>query len=232
MLPQLPLQLTFNEQLGFEQYHPGRNREVIAQLRQLCLGEGEPFVYLWGEGGTGKSHLLQACCRLAHRQGSAALYLPLTQWCGHSPELLQGLENLELVCLDDVEAVAGMDAWEEGLFHCFNQLRENGTRLVVAAGCSPGGLPIRLRDLRTRLAWGLTLQLHPLDDRDKLAALQLRARQLGLELTPQVGKFLLSRFPRDLPSLWRLLDQLDQATLAAKRRLTIPFLKQYLEERS
>ncbi len=230
MLPQLPLQLSFNDQLGFEQFHPGGNREAVTTLERCAQGAGEPFVYLWGEEGTGKTHLLQACCRSVHQAGEAVVLLPLAELRSHPPTLLQGLENVGLVCIDDIEAIAGTEPWEQGVFHCFNRLRESGSRLVVASRSPPAGLPIHLNDLRTRLAWGLTLQLQPLNDSDKLVALQLRARHLGLELTTQVGKFLLTRYPRDLPSLWRLLDRLDHATLAAKRKLTIPFLKQYLEE--
>ncbi len=230
MLSQLPLQLTFNDQPGFEQFHPGSNREVVAALQQCALGEGEPFIYLWGDRGTGKSHLLQACCRAAHGAGNTVLYLPLAELRTHPPELLQGLEHYGLVCIDTIEAIAADEHWQREVFHCFNRLRESGTRLVVASRLPPARLPICLNDLRTRLAWGLTLQLQPLGDEDKLSALQMRARHLGLELTTQVARFLLNRYPRDIPSLWRLLDRLDHATLAAKRRLTIPFLKQYLEE--
>jgi len=229
--PQLPLQLTFNDQMGFDQYHPGGNREAVSLLERCARGEGEPFIYLWGEAGTGKTHLLQACCRSAHRAGDTVASLPLRELMAYPPDILQGLESVGLVCIDDIQALCGNEPWELGVFHCYNRLRDSGTRLIVASRLPPSRLPVRLKDLRTRLAWGLTLQLHPLDDEDKLRALQMRARHLGLELTTQVARFLLSRYPRDLPSLWRLLDRLDHATLAAKRRLTIPFLKQYLEER-
>ncbi len=228
--PQLPLKLTFNDQMGFDQYHPGVNREVVSVLERSARGEGEPFVYLWGDQGTGKTHLLQACCRSTYLASETVAYLPLPELVAHPPDILQGLENVGLVCMDDIQAIAGNGSWELGVFHCYNRLRDSGTRLIVASRTPPSQLPIRLNDLRTRLAWGLTLQLHALDDEDKLRALQMRARHLGLELTTQVARFLLSRYPRDLPSLWRLLDRLDHATLAAKRRLTIPFLKQYLEE--
>ncbi|BCX88677.1 DnaA-homolog protein [Methylomarinovum tepidoasis] len=229
---QLPLPLGFPEQRSFVQYHDGANREAVAALRAFARGEGEAYLYLWGEAASGKTHLLQATCREAHEGGRRVAYLPLGQLRDRSPALLEGLERVDLVCLDDIDAIGGDPDWETALFHCFNRLHEQDRQLLVTAACPPARLPIRLPDLQTRLAWGLTLQLKPLSDADKLTALQLRARQLGLELTPQVGRFLLTRFPRDLPSLWRLLERLDHATLAAKRKLTIPFLKQFLEEQS
>ncbi len=230
MLPQLPLGLAFTEPHGFEQYYGGSNLEAVTVLKRCARGEGEPFIYLWGEGGTGKSHLLHACCRDAHSLGQRVVYLPLAELGSYPPTLLEGLEHVDLVCVDDISAIAANPSWEQAFFHYFNCLRERAARLIVADRSPPAKLPIRLADLRTRLAWGLTILLKPLSDADKLAALRLRARHLGLEISPQVGQFLLTRYPRDLPSLWGLLEQLDRATLAAKRRLTIPFLKQYLEK--
>ncbi len=232
MLPQLPLQLSFPEAPRFDQFHAGSNREVIQSLKNCTAGTGEPYLYLWGGRGCGKTHLLHACCREAHSKGQAVGYLPMTELRGHGPDILQGLEQMMLLCIDDIHAVAGNRRWEEALFHGFNRWRESSIRLIISADQPPAELPIALPDLKTRLTWGLTLRLQPFNDDDKLAALQLRAKQLGLELSPQVGKFLLTHSPRDLPSLWRLLNSLDQATLAAKRKLTIPFLKAYLESES
>ncbi|HEB78530.1 MAG TPA: DnaA regulatory inactivator Hda [Methylothermaceae bacterium] len=232
MPAQLPLQLNFSQQLGFVHYHSGANREAVVALQRCASGEGERYLYLWGETGTGKTHLLQACCQTAHQQGQRVGYLPLHQFHHRSPAVLEGLDQVDLLCLDDMHTIAGNPGWELALFHCFNRLSEQGRRLIVASRHPPTRLAIELADLRTRLAWGLTLQLKPLNDADKLAALQLRAKQLGLELSPQVGRFLLTRFPRDLSSLWHLLEQLDRATLAAKRKLTVPFLKQFLAHRS
>lgn len=228
---QLPLQLSLHPQHSFAHYHGGANAEVVDTLKRCARGQGESHLYLWGEAGSGKTHLLQACCGEAHRHHRLVAYLPLRELHHRfSPALLEGLEQVDLLCVDDIDTIGGNPDWETAFFHCFNRLREAGCQLIVSADRPPARLPVRLPDLRTRLAWGLTLQLKPLSDQDKLAALCLRARRLGLDLTPQVGRFLLSRYPRDLPSLWRLLDQLDRATLAAKRRLTIPFLKQYMEE--
>lgn len=228
MLQQLPLPLAFNPEHGFEEFHPGGNVEVVEHLRHCALGLGETLIFLWGEAGLGKTHLLHACCREAHRNGQTVSYLPLQTLREHGAETLEGLEYQQLVCLDDVEAIVADAEWEHGLFRLFNRLRDNGHRLIVAARTPPAELAIELADLKTRLCWGLTLLLRPLSDDDKLAALSLRARTLGLELSPQVGRFLLSNRQRDLPGLMQLLDQLDHATLAAKRKLTIPFLKTFL----
>ena len=179
----------------------------------------------------GKTHLLHACCRDAHRAGLSVSYLPLRLMRDYGGEMLDGLEDQDLVCLDDLDAVAGDAAWEQALFGLFNRLRDAGHGLIVTAQMPPDALPVLLPDLQTRLSWGLTLLLRPLADADKLSALSLRAKQLGLDIPPAVGRFLLSNHRRDLPGLLELIGQLDIATLAAKRKLTIPFLKTFLEKK-
>ena len=228
MPEQLPLPFTFNAGMEFRQFHPGVNAEPVRHLQTAAAGSGERLVFLWGGPGSGKTHLLNACCHEASQQRRTAAYLPLSLLEPHGPESLEGMEGMDLVCLDDVQAVAGDSAWEAALFVLFNRLREQGRSLIAAAEKPPGQLPIHLADLRTRFGWGLILRLQPLPDADKLAALGLYARSLGLELSPAVGRFLLARYPRNLAALRRLLDHLDQATLAAKRRLTVPFVKTVL----
>lgn len=230
MPEQLPLPFTFNPEMGFEQFHPGANAEPIRHLQRTAAGTGEPLIFLWGEPGTGKTHLLNACCRMACQLKRSASYLPLAVLGEHGPDMLEGLEYQDLVCIDELDQVVGDEAWESALFVLFNRLRELNRDLIVAAETPPAQLPIHLPDLKSRFSWGLTLRLHPLSDEDTLAVLELYARSLGLDLSPQVGRFLLVHYRRDLPALKWLLDQLDHATLAAKCKLTVPFIKSFLGE--
>ena len=230
MARQLPLPLAFNPEHNFEEYHPGENAEAMEHLRRAALGQGETFIYLWGKAGLGKTHLLHACCREAYRAGLAVSFVPLWALQEYGCEVLDGLEGQNLVCLDDLEAVVGNGSWEQALFELFNLLRDAGHGFIISAQVPPSEVPVDLPDLKTRLAWGLTLMLRELSDADKIAALTLRSRMLGLDMTPTVGRFLLNNCRRDLPGLMGLLEQLDRATLAAKRKLSIPFLKTFLAE--
>lgn len=230
MPQQLPLPFSFNPELGFEQFHPGANAEQVAHLRRAAAGTGEGLIFLWGEPGSGKSHLLNACCRAACQLRRSVSYLPLGVLRDFGPDMLEGLEHMDLVCLDDLERVAGDEAWEVALFVLFNRLREEGHDLIAASTVPPVQLPILRPDLKTRFGWGLTLKLHAPSDEDKLAALELYARSLGLDLPPQVARFLLAHHRRDPSALRELVDRLDQATLAAQRKLTVPFVKAFLGE--
>ena len=145
-----------------------------------------------------------------------------------SPAVFEGLERMDLVCLDDVEVIAARADWEHGLFALFNRLRECGGTLLVTAAKRPDHSGIQLADLVSRLSWGVIYVLKPLDEQTLFAAVTYRARARGLDLPEDTTRFLLRRFPRDLASLCELLDRLDQAALAARRRLTIPFVKAVL----
>jgi DnaA family protein len=228
---QLPLGVRLRDDATFANYYPGANAAALGYVERLCeadAGWAESLIYLWGGEGVGRSHLLQAACLRFEQRGEQAVYLPLAEVADYGPELLDGLEQSELVCLDDLDAVAGRADWEEALFHLFNRLRDAGKPLLLAATVSPRELPVVLPDLQSRLTLALVFQLHSLSDEDKLRALQLRASRRGLHLTDEVGRFILTRGERSMSALFELLERLDQASLQAQRKLTIPFLKETL----
>lgn len=226
---QLPLNIQLRDEATFKNFYPGNNAQAVNAVIEVSQGQGESFLYLWGSEKVGKSHLLQAACHGSADLTRSAVYIPLSDIADLSFQVLQGLEKVSLVCLDDLQCLAGKPAWEEALFHLFNRIRAGQGKLLIAADCSPKQIDIQLPDLKSRLAWGVTYHLHDLSDEEKLAALQWRARCRGLELNKTVGKFLLSRCSRDIAELFQILEALDHASLAEQHRLTIPFVKQILK---
>ncbi len=221
----LPVQLrddaTLDNFLALPQAQP-----LIDALQTQMQPGGEAVIYLYGPPGTGKSHLLQASCHVA---AAETLYLPLAQLREYPPtEVLQGLDGLDRVCLDDIHAVLGDPDWELALFNLYNSARQQGCHLVVAADTAPRALAVQLPDLRSRLSWGIVYQLQEGDDEDKAAILQFRAMRRGLSLSGGVASFIVSRAPRAMEQLLQVLDQLDEASLAEQRALSIPFVKQAL----
>jgi len=229
MSQQLVLELKLRASARFSGYVAGPNAELVRQLRSSAAGEGETFVLCWGASGSGKTHLLQACCHTASESGRSVAYLSLNDRDAMSPAVLDGWEQFELVCLDDIEQIAGRADWEEAVFHLYNNVREQGGRLLVSAACAPAQLEIGLADLVSRLGWGVVYPIHALDDEQRCEAMQLRARQKGCELPDETVAYLLRRLPRELPTLFDTLDRLDDASLAAHRKLTIPFVKSVLD---
>ena len=231
----LPVQLSLDVQLRddatFANFYSGRNGTLVNLLdmdRSAPSIELEQFIFLYGPKGVGCSHLLQAAChQVGHRRGRS-IYLSMKELAHYSPGLLEGIEQLQLVCLDDIGEVASIDEWEEALFGLFNRLRDSKTRFLVAADNSPKALGIQLQDLVSRLSWGMVFQVYPLDDQDKISMLKLRAHHRGFDLSDEVARFIIRRCSRDMGDLFILLQKLDNASLCAKRRLTIPFVKEVM----
>ena len=229
---QLPLPLHLNPQATFDSYVAGPNAETVAWLRALATTRTEPMTFLWGPKGCGRSHLLQSACREATQTGLSSVYLPLASATEGVIDMLEGVEHARLACLDDIDTIAGNDTAERAAFALCNRLRENGGQLLVAATKPPAELDLELPDLRSRLGWGPVFGLRALDDEGKLRVLGLRAVQLGFDLPEEAGRYLLTRSARGLGQLLDLLDGIDRATLVAQRRVTIPFLRDYLATRN
>jgi DnaA family protein len=228
-MQQLTLGLALRQDATFANFSPGSNDTLINLLKSSLHGVGERFYFLWGAPGLGASHLLHACCHEAGRLALPAVFLDMQQHADLSPGILEGLETVSVLCLDNISAIAGLPDWEEGLFHLYNRARANAhTCFIVADHNPPMQLPLHLPDLRSRLAWGLVYELQALSDPEKLALLQVKAKQRGLDLSEDVGHFILQRCNRDFPSLLHTLAQLDKASLVEQRRLTIPFVKRIL----
>ena len=225
---QLALGLHLDPGRRFDSYFAGPNRVAVALLRAMGEAGGEQQAFLWGPRGRGKSHLLQAACVDAGGRGLRATYLAAERPGFDWTRGFEGLESLHLVCLDDVQHLLTGAQAELALFDLINRLRASGTGLVISADCAPAELRPQLPDLLSRLHWGPVIQLQPLDDADSAAALQMRARHLGLHLSDEVAAYMLNRYPRDLPGLLARLDRLDRASLQAQRALTKPFVRQVL----
>lgn len=228
---QLPLGVKLRDEATFDSYFAGPNGGVLATLQSLANPQELPAelcVYLWGPSGSGCSHLLQAACHRMAEAGGLAMYLPLDELMTHGPALLEGLEQFDLLCLDGLDALAGRDDWEEALFHLYNRIQQRQGRLLIAAAAAPRALNFGLADLVSRLSWGLVYQLQALDDEGKQQMLKLRAERRGLQLPDEVARYILSRGARGMNELFAALEQLDQASLQAQHRLTIPFVKRVM----
>lgn len=228
MSQQLTLSVAVRDDARFANFYPGSNEQIVQALQAQWTIKGEPIIYIWGATGSGCSHLLQASCHYAEGLGHQSVYLPLNELVQYGPSVLDGMDQLPLVALDHIEVVAGNPEWEEALFHLFNRIRDKQSHLIMAANAAPMHLGIQLPDLASRLGWGVVYQLQELDDNEKILALLLRARRRGLNMSDDVARFILSRGPRDMQGVCDLLDDLDQASLAEQRKLTIPFVKAHM----
>lgn len=226
-MSQLALPLHLADHAVFASFLPNGNEELVATLSGIAGSVGSSGCWLWGAVATGKTHLLQAVCE---RAGDRSVYVPLAVLADAGPKLIDGLDSRELVCIDDIHEIAGNAAWERALFTLYNELIASGGQLVVAATMAPRECPIELPDLASRMSALPTYIVQSLADADRAEALQLRARHRGLELPDDTARYLITRSRRDMASLYKLLDKLDQEALRAQRRLTVPFVRDVLKE--
>lgn len=229
MNKQLALAIKLNDEATLADFNWENNGLLQQQLERMLMQKEDRLLYLWGPQGSGKSHLLQACCQAVNLTQSA-IYLPLMLLKEWGPETIEGMEDQDLICIDDINAVANNSAWEEALFHLYNKIKDMEKSLLIISGNQP---PIKsginLPDLRSRLGWGLVIQLNELSDDEKVKTLKLHASKRGFDLPETVGQFLLNRCSRNMHDLHQLLNRLDDASLAAHRKITIPFVKDTLK---
>jgi len=224
---QLPLALRFPPDQRFETF-VAAPAGALAQLRALAEGAAADWLYLSGPAATGKTHLALAACAHAQALGRRVAYLPLASAAGRLEEALAALDGYDLVALDGLEAAAGRRGDEQALFDFHNRARAAGTGVLYVARAPAAELALSLPDLRSRLAQCVRVGLQVLDDGGRREVLRVRARRRGLQVDEAAIDWLLRRVERDLGSLTALLDRLDRASLAAQRRLTVPFLRQQL----
>lgn len=225
--PQLPLALRYPPDQRFETWRGAP--AALAHVQALAVGERSDALYLQGGNGSGKTHLLLAACAAAEAGGRQANYVSLARVRGHAGDALQGIDQASLVALDDLDALAGDRDDEIALFDLHNRVRDANAALVYAARHLPAALPLVLPDLRSRLAQCTLVALHALDDEGRADVLRQRAASRGLLFDDAALDWLLKRCSRDLSDLSALFERLDRASLAAQRRLTVPFLRQVLD---
>lgn len=230
---QLTLSVQLPDDETFASFQSESNQLVVEQVKHFLdhIAEQNKKVhslYVFGLSGVGKSHLLHASCVYADTLGVTSLCLSFSELTQLSVDVLDGLENIDLVCLDDIQLIAGNKEWQQAVFDLYNRMIEQNKCLIITGDQSVAELKITLPDLVSRLSWGLTEQLKPLTDKEKSFALQYRAQQRGLFISDDVASFLINRLSRDMTSLLAALEQLDQASIREQRRITIPFVKDIL----
>lgn len=229
MVTQIPLPLRLDPDLSFERFHPGPNREVVEHLESVAQGVTGAPVYIHGLKASGKTHLLQATCTRSSQQGHLAMALGMKDLPEASPSILDGLNGLDILCLDDIQTIAGNIEWEEALFALFNEFSDQGRQLVFGANGPPSLTPFILEDLRSRLSSGIVFALQPLSEAECLEVLIAQARARGLEIPEPVAVYLIRRVNRDLCHLMEHLETLDVASMAASKKITIPLVKSVLQ---
>ena len=212
-----------------ESFYESGNETLIKELKNLLFGvRTRPILYLWGESGSGKTHLLNACCLAAGKRLKPGIYVSLP---GQSDDKLDELIPVAantILCVDDIDTIAGLENAQVKILSLYESTIQNSGALIVSGSAPPGKINLELKDLESRLSYGGVYHVHPLDEEQKQQALRRQAKSRGFYLDEKVIAFIMSHCDRDTRSLFALLDKLDHASLRAHRKITIPFLKTLL----
>ena len=227
---QFPLQLALSGGRRFGNFEvTPDNAELVDAVRRIAVDRTLERVLIAGDAGSGKSHLLEAASAAASAGGDAVAFVPMREWGSQRVDAVHGLDRSGLLCIDDIDAVAGDCNWEEALLALIEASASRRTRMLVSAGASPSNIPFALADLRSRLSAATVYRLRELDDASRARALRRHASGRGIEIPDDVVGYVLTRHRRDMPSLVALLDRLDYHSMAHQRRLTIPFVRSLIE---
>jgi len=213
---------------NFQNFYAGRNTALIADLKSLIVGNrNKPVLYLWGDSGSGKTHLLNACCQEASQIPIPAIYISLL----HHPHVLDEYHDITentVICIDDLQSVSGYKGLQTDLLVIYEAAMQKKGALILSGTVPPVSLGLDLKDLESRICYGGVYNILPLNDQEKEHALREHANYRGFELDEKVISFIMSHCQRDSRFLFNLLDNLDNESLRTQRKVTIPFLKTLL----
>lgn len=228
-MQQLPLKIRSSEQQRFETYIASNNEIAVELLQCVSNGENTPWIFLSGPPGCGKTHLLLATCAVANEKDLPVQYFRLGNLDEQTSETLREFGGNKLLCLDDVDTIAGNFSAEHALFDLYNRCQAENATLIFSAKSVPTHMGLSLPDLVSRLSSCTLVTLKPLPDTARRLALRERALNRGIHLDETVIDYLFSHYQRDLGSLIRLVEKLDHFSLVEKKRITLPFLRKVLE---
>ena len=227
-LTQIPFKFDNFKKRDFDSFFQGENKDLLYFLNTMIKTRSNNSIYIWGPQGTGKTHLLQAACKQANEMDWHVTYIPLEQYRDFSIDILDGLGKLDLVCIDDLEFIIDNIEWQQRVTLLFNEIRDNKNSIIISSKISPNNIKIDLDDLKSRLVWGHVFKIKAADDELKIKILKKEANERSFNLNDDVVEFLIRRSNRDLTSLIEILDEIDRSSLAAKRKKTVPFVKELI----
>jgi DnaA family protein len=225
---QIALPLTFDKQFSFDNFLSEQAEFFTGSLRSSVDQVGESLIGVWGGQDSGKTHLINAAAHYARQLSSRFQFYNGFQLVACDPAQFDDFANSEILLIDNLDAICGHRQWEQKFYQLINACKEGEMTLLFTASVNPQFLECALPDFQSRLSWGLLLQLPAVVDTDIGQVLKFRAELLGIELSKEAITYLLTHYPRYLSAQMRILRQLDEMSLSAKKRVTVPFIKQAL----
>jgi len=186
-------------------------------------------LFLYGIAGTGKSFLLQSLCNHYTDCKKTSLYIPLNEVKEYESSFLDSLEELDLICIDEIDSISKDNDWEVAIFNLINNCLMSKCRLIFCSRLNPSSLQFNLKDLFSRIKKIDHLELLPVKEHNLKDALKFIIEQRSLEIGDSEINYLMTHSTRSLSNILEIIDELDQQSLKLKRRITIPLIKEFIE---
>jgi DnaA family protein len=227
---QIALPLSFDRQFSFDNYFSHQEKLIVENLMSLITSRGESMIGLWGKSSSGKTHLVNASAHYARQQGISFQIYDGVELARYDADLFEDLESCQVLAVDNLDAFCGMRKWEEKFYQIINISQNQKLKFIFTLAEKPTHLNCKLADFQSRLSWGLLLQLQTTGEKDIAKIIKLRAAMLGIDLSEEVISYLLTHYSRQLSEQIEILRVLDNASLSAQKRITIPLIKQTLAD--
>jgi len=224
---QLPLDIQLDSSARLDNFYIGNHSQLFQRLKNL-ISTSDNFLFIWGAAQVGKSHLAQAICAEYSEKNLTTAYFPLDN-SALVPDVLQGFEFADIVCLDSFHCIAEDLEWQQAVFNLFNDLKNEKHQLIIFCQQSPFNILLQLADLKSRLNSMEVYKLESLNENQRIDFLMSTANYRGLDISSEIAQFILARTSRDVKNLIELVDRLDVQSITQQRKVTVPFVKKVLK---
>ena len=225
-----PKQLTFpwnkvnkSSLEGF--YTSQENSHLVSILKDTNFSDD---LFIYGTKESGKTFLLQALCNSYSSMSKSSSYIPLNKAMNYGVEIFESLENMNLICVDDIEEAISKIEWEKAIFNLINKALISKSRLILSSSQDLKSLNFALPDLESRIRKIQSFELYPINDKDIFDALKYISKLTSINLGDKEAKYLLTYSQRNISNLVQILESLDQLSMEMKRKITIPLIKEVI----
>ena len=200
--------------------------------QNLCAKDAllkEDDLFLYGIAGTGKTFLLQSLCNHYTNYQKTSLYIPLNDVKEYGASFLDSLEELDLICIDQIDSIAGDDIWEVAIFNLINNCLTSKCRLIFCSRLNPSSINFNLKDLFSRIKRIDHIELLPVSENNLRDAIRFITDLRSLEIGDSEIDYLMTHSTRSITNILEIIDELDLLSLKLKRRITIPLIKEFIQ---
>ena len=225
---QLALQIQINERASLDNFFVSKNNnQTIQILKNILLSSNKGAqIFIDDLGSNGKSYLLQAICNDFSNSNNSSIYIPMQETINFDPSILEGISELNLICIDDIDLINKRREWEIPFFNLINECYEKECFLILSGSINKlKAIP----DLISRIKKMETLRLEAINDDELLEATKAISKNLNIKISDKNMNYLINNSKRDIKTIFRILSQLEKVSLERKKSIGLNLIKEVIQ---